>query len=323
MVTLERNYRATQPLLDVANAVAAQATRAFPQACCAPSARAARARSVSCRDQSAEADEVCDRVLAAREQGMLLREQAVLDAHRPRHRPAGARAVPPADPVRQVRRPALPRGRARQGLPRAAAAGRQRPPTRWPGSACCSCSRASGRPARAARSPAMRRREPTARDLLRRLRGVGAARARRLPPRRARAPTPLDRGAAAAREEPRPGPRAERLRDALAPLVAPTTPTARCACRTSTRSSAAAREATDLRHFVAELVLDPPASSADLAGPPHLDEDWLVLSTIHSAKGLEWQRSTSSPPTTATSPPAWRPGTASDRRGATAAVRRA
>ena len=35
-------------------------------------------------------------------------------------------------------------------------------------------------------------------------------------------------------------------------------------------------------------MLDPPASSADLAGPPHLDEDFLVLSTVHSAKGLEW-----------------------------------
>ena len=38
-----------------------------------------------------------------------------------------------------------------------------------------------------------------------------------------------------------------------------------------------------------ELVLDPPQSSGDLAGPPHLDEDYLVLSTVHSAKGLEWQ----------------------------------
>jgi YD repeat-containing protein len=33
---------------------------------------------------------------------------------------------------------------------------------------------------------------------------------------------------------------------------------------------------------------DSPASSADLAGPPHVDEDFLVLSTVHSAKGLEW-----------------------------------
>jgi ATP-dependent DNA helicase UvrD/PcrA len=40
--------------------------------------------------------------------------------------------------------------------------------------------------------------------------------------------------------------------------------------------------------FLAELTLDPPASTADLAGAPHLDEDYLILSTIHSAKGLEW-----------------------------------
>ena len=40
--------------------------------------------------------------------------------------------------------------------------------------------------------------------------------------------------------------------------------------------------------FLAELTLDPPSSTADLAGPPLLDDDWLVLSTIHSAKGLEW-----------------------------------
>ena len=40
--------------------------------------------------------------------------------------------------------------------------------------------------------------------------------------------------------------------------------------------------------FLAELVLEPPVSTGDFAGPPILDEDWLVLSTIHSAKGLEW-----------------------------------
>jgi DNA helicase-2/ATP-dependent DNA helicase PcrA len=40
--------------------------------------------------------------------------------------------------------------------------------------------------------------------------------------------------------------------------------------------------------FLAELTLDPPSSTSDLAGAPLLDEDYLVLSTIHSAKGLEW-----------------------------------
>ncbi len=40
--------------------------------------------------------------------------------------------------------------------------------------------------------------------------------------------------------------------------------------------------------FLTELTLDPPASAGDLAGDPLLDEDYLVLSTVHSAKGQEW-----------------------------------
>jgi DNA helicase II / ATP-dependent DNA helicase PcrA len=40
--------------------------------------------------------------------------------------------------------------------------------------------------------------------------------------------------------------------------------------------------------FLTELTLDPPNATSDLAGRPTLDEDYLVLSTIHSAKGMEW-----------------------------------
>lgn len=40
--------------------------------------------------------------------------------------------------------------------------------------------------------------------------------------------------------------------------------------------------------FLSEVTLDPPTSTGDLAGPPLLDEDYLILSTIHSAKGQEW-----------------------------------
>ena len=40
--------------------------------------------------------------------------------------------------------------------------------------------------------------------------------------------------------------------------------------------------------FVTELTLDPPAATGDEAGPPHRDDDYLVLSTLHSAKGQEW-----------------------------------
>ena len=41
--------------------------------------------------------------------------------------------------------------------------------------------------------------------------------------------------------------------------------------------------------FLTELTLDPPDATSDQAGPPHLDEDYVILSTIHSAKGQEWK----------------------------------
>lgn len=44
----------------------------------------------------------------------------------------------------------------------------------------------------------------------------------------------------------------------------------------------------DRQSLLTQLALDPPESTEDFAGPPLLDEDYLILSTIHSAKGLEW-----------------------------------
>ena len=40
--------------------------------------------------------------------------------------------------------------------------------------------------------------------------------------------------------------------------------------------------------FLAEVTLDPPDATGADAGRPELDEDYLILSTIHSAKGQEW-----------------------------------
>ncbi len=40
--------------------------------------------------------------------------------------------------------------------------------------------------------------------------------------------------------------------------------------------------------FLTELALDPPAATSDESGPGGNDEDYLILSTIHSAKGQEW-----------------------------------
>jgi DNA helicase II / ATP-dependent DNA helicase PcrA len=41
--------------------------------------------------------------------------------------------------------------------------------------------------------------------------------------------------------------------------------------------------------FLTELTLDRPEATSDQAGVPLLDEDYLILSTIHSAKGQEWK----------------------------------
>jgi DNA helicase-2/ATP-dependent DNA helicase PcrA len=40
--------------------------------------------------------------------------------------------------------------------------------------------------------------------------------------------------------------------------------------------------------FLTDLTLDPPDATSDESGPPMLDEDYVILSTIHSAKGQEW-----------------------------------
>jgi DNA helicase II / ATP-dependent DNA helicase PcrA len=45
----------------------------------------------------------------------------------------------------------------------------------------------------------------------------------------------------------------------------------------------------DRSSFLTEMALDPPSATSDLSGEPYLDEDYLVLSTVHSAKGQEWE----------------------------------
>jgi DNA helicase-2/ATP-dependent DNA helicase PcrA len=41
--------------------------------------------------------------------------------------------------------------------------------------------------------------------------------------------------------------------------------------------------------FLTEITLDPPEATSDRSGPPLLDDDYLILSTIHSSKGQEWK----------------------------------
>lgn len=282
VVTLERNYRSTQPLLDVANELAAQAERAFPKRLRSERTQGTRPELVFCRDESAQASEVCERVLAARERGMELREQAVLA------RTSHDTALLELELTR-----------------------RRVPFVKYGGLRYLEAAHVKDLIAllRLADNPAD---EISWFRVLQLLEGVGPARARRAldvlvsgGPEgwharwgAAREQLPADARAPAdalvvalheTRDELRAGPRAERLCDALAPLIAVRYPDGALRLSDLDQLVAAARESrAELRIFVGDLVLDPPSSSAGLAGPPHLDEDYLVLSTIHSAKGLEW-----------------------------------
>src|SRR5205823_1605996 len=80
----------------------------------------------------------------------------------------------------------------------------------------------------------------------------------------------------------------ERICDAIKPLITAHYPDWNARLPDLTALTAAAASAATLNVFLADVALDPPASSADYAKPPHLEEDYLTLSTVHSAKGLEW-----------------------------------
>jgi DNA helicase-2/ATP-dependent DNA helicase PcrA len=72
-------------------------------------------------------------------------------------------------------------------------------------------------------------------------------------------------------------PQLERLHDDPAPRAADVAHLVRLAAGFLSRD-----------RFLTELALDPPAATSDESGPGDLDEDYLILSTIHSAKGQEW-----------------------------------
>ncbi|HEY3943928.1 MAG TPA: ATP-dependent helicase [Solirubrobacteraceae bacterium] len=282
VVTLERNYRSMQPTLDVANALAVQAARSFPKRLRTEKEGGARPELVFCRDESAQAVEVCDRVLRRREEGMELREQAVL--MRTSHDSA---------------------------LLELELARRQVPFVKYGGLRYLEAAHVKD-------LIALFRLADNLRDelawfrILQLLEGVGPATARRAldvlmardgevlagwPQARDRLPAlarpQADVVVAALRESGEvgasAGARAEQLCHALTPLIAARYPDGAARLSDLEQLVAAAHESPDLRQFVSELVIDPPVSSSDFAGPPLLDEDYLVLSTVHSAKGLEWQ----------------------------------
>jgi DNA helicase-2/ATP-dependent DNA helicase PcrA len=82
---------------------------------------------------------------------------------------------------------------------------------------------------------------------------------------------------------------AERLRVAITPLIESTYPDSSVRLVDLDSLVAGAAKAARLSDVAADFALEPPRSTSDLAGDPTIDEDWLTISTIHSAKGLEWK----------------------------------
>ncbi len=81
---------------------------------------------------------------------------------------------------------------------------------------------------------------------------------------------------------------AERIRRAIVPLISSSYDDAVARLEDLGALVLACTGTLRLSDVAAEQALEPPASTGDLAGPPMIDEDWLVLSTVHSAKGLEF-----------------------------------
>ncbi|HEX3875235.1 MAG TPA: ATP-dependent helicase [Solirubrobacteraceae bacterium] len=286
-MTLERNYRSTEPILAVANAVSEQDTDGFRKVLWTARDGGRPPELVMPRDEAEQASEVCDRVLGAREEGIDLRRQAVL------FRTGHDSALLELELTR-----------------------RRIPFVKYGGLRYLDAAHVKDLVAllRLTENPSD---EMSWFRLLQLLDGVGPIRARRvldgLRPDGG-GPPELGRWAVAAEHVPEAvrgqadvvlgalardreaggegretaGVRAERLCAALAPLIGLRYADGAQRLVDLEQLVSAAQGAESLAEFVSELVLDPPASSSDLAGPPHLDEDYLVLSTVHSAKGLEW-----------------------------------
>jgi len=281
VIKLERNYRSRQPVLDVANAVRPEG-QAGPLVLAGVRGGGRRPALVSAHDASEEARAVVDLVLAAAADGVRLRDQAVL-----------VRAAHHSD------------------LLELELSSRRVPFRKYGGLRFLEASHVKDYLA-ALRVIVNPSDEVSWFRLLRLHDGVGSSHARRLATSLTDVSTALTerhassvaaapaksrlalqgtlQGLADAAGRDKTVVQAQAVLQTLRPLIERRYDDASPRLADLGRLVDAAACAPDLAAMAAELTLDPPASTGDLPGPPHIDEDYLVLSTVHSAKGLEWSR---------------------------------
>ncbi|MGJ7918484.1 ATP-dependent helicase [Massilia sp. LXY-6] len=279
VITLDRNYRSTEPILDASNAVIAAALERHAKTLWTDKASTAKPQLVLIPDEAEQARWVCNQVLAQREAGTTLTQQAVL------FRAASHSAALELELVR-----------------------RNIPFVKFGGLKFLEAAHIKDLLAvlRFAQNPSGRLAGFRVAQLIP---GIGPATAARLLDAVAEAPEPL--AAVEAFEAPAraqgdweafvalfrllrtPGlrwpmdvelvrnwylPHLERLYDDAPVRAADLDQLVQLAGGYGSRES-----------FLTELTLDPPEATSDRAGAPLLDEDYLILSTIHSAKGQEWK----------------------------------
>jgi len=278
-VTLEENYRSLTPILETTNRLIAEATERYTKDLWSARGDGGRPRLVMCRDETEQDAYVIERVLQHYEQGIPLRRQAVLfrAAHLsasleleltrreiPFHKYGGLRFLEAAhvkDLVAFLRVLENPRDEMAwfrvlqllEGIGPASAA-------------------------RAVEHIASHRFDP---------RAIGTFDAP--PPARDRMAELsiliTDLADAGAKH---PASQVERIRRFYEPLLKDHYDNPIVRSRDLESLEQIATGYRSRRAFLVDLQLDPPSSTSDLAGAPFVDEDWLVLSTIHSAKGCEW-----------------------------------
>ncbi|MCP3977004.1 MAG: ATP-dependent helicase [bacterium] len=286
-ITLDQNYRSTPQVLAVANAVIAEAETGYEKNLWSVRQDGAKPGLVTCHDEPTQAEYVCEQVLARREEGVALRDQAVL--FRTSHHSAGLE---------------VELGR------------RNIPFVKFGGLKFLEAAHIKDLTSmlRIASNPDD---ELAWNRVLQLIPGIGPATARRLQ-RKSVAKAEVDNcsviEAFCELEIPVPAearPILSELQAALRDVVVePEMPPAAqidrlgqfCELVFDRRYEDSVVRLGDIAQlgkmasphrnrttFLADMALDPPNSTSDLAGPPHLDDDYLILSTIHSAKGGEWR----------------------------------
>jgi DNA helicase-2/ATP-dependent DNA helicase PcrA len=280
VVTLDRNYRSTQPILAAANAVIDLASERFTKNLRTERQSAERPRLVTVRDEADQARYVADMVLDHREEGIRLKQQAVL-----------FRASHHSGPLEVEL--------TRRNIPFVKFGG-----LKFLDSAHVKDMLAA---LRFAQNP---RDRVAGFRLMQLLPGVGPSTAQRVLDRMGEEPSPL----AALSDIPAPPrtgddwtafvstlqevksgkagwpaeiglvrqwyePHLERMHEDASTRLADLIQLEQIAAGYASRE-----------RFLTELTLDPPDATSDQAGVPLLDEDYLILSTIHSAKGQEWTK---------------------------------